>query len=211
MKKIVRGYKDFDVNESFFSRENEEDLTNDNSFSESEESAKESDKEKEKKKDEAESDSSKKKDGEKKEKKGEESGKEEEESFEFASDENEMTSDNDMEDANDDKIDDEIQSTAAKTNSFDGFNPNVSMLPREWSIVKHMSDHGVRLGLCFTSDIDGEEEIESNLDYQTAMANLDKHSDELGVQKFDHDIEKYVGGLSKSIIKKEDPKTSYGE
>jgi len=160
MKRVIKRFNDFNkTNESFYSRENEESLSNDNIFNEDEES---------------------------------------------------ITDDNDMIDKNDDHIDDEIQYSSGDIETFSNFNPNVSMLPKEWSIIKHMTDHGVRLGMCYTTDIDdGCEEIESNLDYNTACDSLTQHSNNLNIQQFNNSIENYLGGLHKSIIKKPNISTSY--
>lgn len=202
MKKVIKGYNNFDVKESFFSRENEEDLTNDNSFSESEEDAKSKD------------DKTIDFDSKEKDKNVEEEELfDNEPDFDFDKDgDNDLTFDNDMVDVNDDKISDDIQQIVTQKIDFDGFNPNISMLPKEWSIVKHMTDHGVRIGMCYSNNIDdGCEEIKSNLDYETACQEITKCSTDLNIPEFDSNIENYLGGLNKSIINKKSPKTSYGE
>lgn len=119
-----------------------------------------------------------------------------------------------IEDTNNDNIDDDIQAHDGDVEQLATFNPNDPMLPREWSIIKHMTNHGVRLGMCYSNDIDANcQEIESNLDYETACKRIDKHSMDLGISEFDSSKEKYLGGLRKSIISKEKPSDdskSYG-
>lgn len=134
-------------------------------------------------------------------------GKEEEEEITF--DENELTSDNDMLDSNDDKIDDEIQQSDVKKPS--GFNPNISMTPQDWSIIKFMSDGGIRLGMGYSNELDQDVEVlGSNLDYQSCVDKLTQMSSELNIPQFNNSVENYLGGMHKSMVVKPSQKTSYG-
>lgn len=188
--KNIKQFNNFDesnqIDESLFSGENEEPLSANNAFSEEEETSFEA---------------------------GVLAFDDEDDTF----DDNELTSDNEMEDSNSDAIDDEIQYAGGSetTNTDSGFNPNFSRTPQEWSIVKFMSDAGMRIGMDYSNEVDqGVEVVKNGLDYETCCSEIDALSSELGIDQFDNmGGEKYIGGLHKSMIKKniETPKTSYGE
>lgn len=193
MEKLIKGFNNFDskTNESLFSGEQEEDVTpNETSFSNEEEEETSSANEEET---------------------NEETNEEEEEAS-FG--ENELTGDNEMLDTDDDQIDDEIQQDGVTEQTPDTFNPNVSMTPQDWSIVKFMTDGGMRLGMDYSNEIDQNVEIVAgNLDFQSCCDQLDSLSSELGIAQHDNSIENYLGGLSKAMIKKPntgDTTTSYG-
>lgn len=121
--------------------------------------------------------------------------------------ENELTGDNQMQDSNDDQVDDEIQYAEGEEQGNDtdrgGFNPNVSMTPQDWSVIKFMTDGGMRLGMGYSNEIDqGVEVVKPNLDYTTCCTELDSLSNELGIQQHDNGIENYLGGMHKSMINK---------
>ena len=193
--KRLGNFKDFDSNltknETFFSRENEEEIENDNAFSTSGKTSEETE---------------------------EVINLEEEEAFEEGDNDegqNAITDDNTgMEDANDDAIDDEIQQDAEiiGTQEPGGFNPNFSRTPQEWSVVKFMTDAGIRLGMDYSNSVDqGVEVMGANLDYEACCAELDKLSNDLGIDQHDSGLETYIGSMNKSIINKPEQKTSYGD
>jgi hypothetical protein len=93
------------------------------------------------------------------------------------------------------------------------YSNDISLTPKDFSIVKIMTDKGEKVAMCYTSDCsDYGSEILSNLDFKTAALKVEEIAKDEELSIYDSEKDEILGAVPTSLIpKKKKEITSYRE
>lgn len=104
------------------------------------------------------------------------------------------------------KIDDELKL------NIPSFDPSYTSTPRDCSVVKCMTDKGMRIGVIYSCDLEvGLEELCSNVTLSDALNNANNYATTQNLPIYNHKTETFIGAVPTCLIikPKVDVSTSY--
>lgn len=87
---------------------------------------------------------------------------------------------------------------------------NVQTLPKQFSVVRIMTENGEKIGMCYSEDVCCYGlPIVSNLDFNNACNAVKQCCTEFGLSEYKNNVDKIVGIIPEYMIPKKSKKTSY--